>query len=178
MPRLIIRTATAADINGMTDVIVQSWQETYEGLVSASVLHDPTMWARRHRMWSLMMADGDPARRVLVAERDGQIVGVVVSEPSDRVTTEVAADKDRVPTADRTLAILYVLQSEYGSGAGQQLLDAALEPDESAELWVADPNPRAQAFYRKNGFADTERSFSERWDIYEIRMVRDPRQCG
>jgi hypothetical protein len=28
----------------------------------------------------------------------------------------------------------------------------AIDPAESAGLWVADPNPRAHAFYRKHGF--------------------------
>lgn len=38
------------------------------------------------------------------------------------------------------------------------------------ETWVADPNPRAQAFYRKTGFrADGNRSDD---GIPEIRMVR------
>jgi hypothetical protein len=35
---------------------------------------------------------------------------------------------------------------------GAALLDAVVGPHESATLWVADPDPRAQAFYRKHGF--------------------------
>jgi hypothetical protein len=38
------------------------------------------------------------------------------------------------------------------AGAGPALLAAVLNPEESVALWVADPNPRAQAFYRKHGF--------------------------
>lgn len=38
-----------------------------------------------------------------------------------------------------------VLASHYGSGAGQQLLDAAVG-DGGAYLWIADENPRALAF--------------------------------
>ena len=38
-------------------------------------------------------------------------------------------------------------------------------------LWVADPNPRAQAFYRKHGFvADGTAQFEGA--VREIRMVR------
>ena len=35
--------------------------------------------------------------------------------------------------------------------AGQMLLDAALG-DAGAYLWIAEDNPRAFAFYRRNGF--------------------------
>ena len=40
-----------------------------------------------------------------------------------------------------------------------------------AALWVADPNPRAQAFYRKHGFAADGTARSED-GVREIRMVR------
>jgi predicted GNAT family N-acyltransferase len=44
-------------------------------------------------------------------------------------------------------------------------------PHESAALWVADPNPRAQAFYRKRGFvADGTIQMDD--GVREIRMVR------
>ena len=61
------------------------------------------------------------------------------------------------PTADEPspwpaqLYILYLLRSEHGTGLGPALLDAVLDADAGASLWVADPNPRAQAFYRKAG---------------------------
>jgi predicted GNAT family N-acyltransferase len=38
-------------------------------------------------------------------------------------------------------------------------------------LWVADPNPRAQAFYRKQGFVPDGTSKVED-GVREIRMVR------
>jgi L-amino acid N-acyltransferase YncA len=48
--------------------------------------------------------------------------------------------------------VLYVYAADHGTGAGSALLEAVVDPEESAALWVADPNPRAQAFYRKHGF--------------------------
>jgi hypothetical protein len=41
--------------------------------------------------------------------------------------------------------------ADHGTSAGRALLEA-IDPAESAALWVADPNPRAHAFYRKHGF--------------------------
>jgi len=51
------------------------------------------------------------------------------------------------------------------------LLKAILDPEESVSLWVADPNPRAQAFYRKHGFIADGASQVD-GGVREIRMVR------
>ena len=71
----------------------------------------------------------------------------------------------------RQLYVLYVYAAGHGTGAGRALLEAVIDPAEPAALWVADPNPRAQAFYRKHGFAadGTARSGD---GVREIRMVR------
>jgi predicted GNAT family N-acyltransferase len=54
---------------------------------------------------------------------------------------------------------------------GAALLNAVIDPSAPAALWVADPNPRAQAFYRKNGFiADGTVKIED--DVRDIRMVR------
>jgi len=56
-------------------------------------------------------------------------------------------------------------------GVGPALLEAVLDPEESAALWVADPNPRAQAFYRKRGFV-ADGTAQVDGGVREIRMVR------
>jgi predicted GNAT family N-acyltransferase len=67
--------------------------------------------------------------------------------------------------------VLYVYAADHGTGAGPALLEAVIDPTESAALWVADPNPRAQAFYRKHGFVADGTTQVER-GVREIRMVR------
>ena len=68
--------------------------------------------------------------------------------------------------------MLYVYAADHGTGVGGALLEAVIDPAESAALWVADPNPRAQAFYRKHGFvADGTAQVGD--GVREIRMVRD-----
>jgi predicted GNAT family N-acyltransferase len=59
----------------------------------------------------------------------------------------------------------------HGSGLGAGLLAAVLPQDEEAMLWVADPNPRAQAFYRRHGFLPDG---TEKVDdgVREIRLIR------
>ena len=99
--------------------------------------------------------------RVAVAERDGELVGIAMPGPS----------LDPAAAWARQLFVLYVYAAQHGTGAGRALLDAVVDPGESAALWVADPNPRAQAFYREHGFvADGTTQVMD--GVREIRMVR------
>jgi len=75
------------------------------------------------------------------------------------------------------LYVLYVVAADHGTGAGQALLDAVVRPAESAALWVADPNPRAQAFYRKHGFV-TDGTAQVEGGVREVRMVRGLQPSG
>ena len=61
--------------------------------------------------------------------------------------------------------------ADHGTGAGPTLLNAVLDSEESVALWVADPNPRAQAFYRKHGFV-ADGTTQVEGGVREIRMVR------
>jgi ribosomal protein S18 acetylase RimI-like enzyme len=72
------------------------------------------------------------------------------------------------------LEAIYVLAEHHGTGAGQQLLDAAIG-DSPAFLFVAEANPRATRFYERNGFAfdgEVECYPLVRTPIVSRRMVR------
>ena len=146
----------------MARVIVESWRETYRGLMRDEVLDDPGLVASRERFWTAALTDERyAANRAAVAERDGAIVGVAMSGPP----------LDADATWSRQLYILYVLAAQHGSGAGAALLDAVVSAGEDVALWVADPNPRAQAFYRRHGFvADGTTTVDD--GVTEIRMRR------
>jgi ribosomal protein S18 acetylase RimI-like enzyme len=146
----------------MARVIVRCWQETYRGLMPDEVLDDPGLPAARQRFWAAAVTDERYRdNRVAVAERDGALVGVAMSGPP----------LDAGATWARQLYVLYVQAADHGSGAGPALLDAVVDPRESVALWVADPNPRAQAFYRKHGFAEDGATQVE-GGVREIRMLR------
>lgn len=68
---------------------------------------------------------------------------------------------------------LYVCGAHYGTGAGQALIDEALG-DGPAMLWVAKENPRATAFYLRNGFHfdGVEQTDPHASTITDARMVR------
>ena len=147
----------------MAGVQVRCWQETYRGLMPDSTLDDPGLCAARERFWIAVLTDERYARnRVAVAERDTHMIGVAMSGPPMDAGTVWA----------KQLYVLYVRAADHGTGAGSALLGAVLDGGESAVLWVADPNPRAQAFYRKHDFrADGENRIEG--GIPVIRMVRD-----
>lgn len=161
---IVIREPVQADVEGMARVHVESWRETYRGQMPDAVLDDPGLLDRRRGMWSSFFTPENRRRyRVAVADQDGRIVGIAMVGPS--------RDDDRPDGLH--LFVLYTYASLHGRGAGAGLLDAVLDPGESASLWVADPNPRAQAFYRKHGFSpDGSSTTDEDLGVTEIRMVR------
>lgn len=146
----------------MARVIVGCWQETYRGLMADTVLDDPDFLASRERFWTAVLTEERfRANRVAVAERDSDVIGVAMSGPS----------LDTAAAWTRQLYVLYVYAAHHGSGAGSMLLDAVVDPQESVALWVANPNPRAQAFYRNHGFVPDGATQVDD-GVQEIRMVR------
>ncbi|AXO36583.1 GNAT family N-acetyltransferase [Micromonospora sp. B006] len=161
---LTVRSARAEDAAGMARVHVRCWQETYRGLMPDAVLDDPGLPAFRERFWTAALTDERyRENRAAVAERAGELVGIAMSGPP--------LDAEAAWWA-RQLYVLYVHAADHGTGAGPALLRAVLDPAEPAALWVADPNPRAQAFYRRHGFvADGTTQVQD--GVREIRMVRE-----
>ena len=141
---LIVRPARVQDIRQVARVHVRCWQETYRGLMPDAVLDDPGFPAARERMWTdVLTGERYRQNRVAVAERDDELVGIAMSGPPE----------DAAAAWMRQLYVLYVYAADHGTGAGRALLETVIDSAEPAALWVADPNPRAQAFYRKHGFA-------------------------
>jgi len=159
---LTVRPARVEDVAQMARVNVRCWQETYRGLMSDAVLDDPGFPAARERFWTAALTDERyRENRVAVAERDGELVGIAMSGPP----------LDAGAAWARQLYVLYVYAADHGTGAGSALLDAVVDPEESLALWVADPNPRARAFYRKHGFV-ADGAAQVEGGVREIRMVR------
>ena len=158
----MIRRATLRDAAGMARIHVTSWQEIYRGVMSDEILDNPEFVSTRERFWMIALTDERFAHhRIAVAEYGGELIGIALS----------ASPTDIDATWSQQLNVLYVLASAHGTGAGAGLLDAVISQSEAAALWVADPNPRAQAFYRTHGFI-TDGSSKEKYGITEIRMAR------
>jgi ribosomal protein S18 acetylase RimI-like enzyme len=160
-----LRAPGPRDAPEIAEVHVTTWREAYGHLLPEGYLDDDHVRGR-HEMWTRLLASPRDDRPVRIAERDGRVIGLAVAGPS-------IATAGEEPPRERQLYMLYVLAAEYGTGAGQALLDAVLA-DGPAQLWVAKENPRAIAFYRRNGF---EFDGAEQHDplapaIVDARMVR------
>jgi len=159
---LVIRAARSEDAAAMARIHVESWRETYRGQMADAVLDDPGFIPRRERFWSAALTDQRFAtHRCAVAELGGEMVGIAMAGPPQ--------DADAAwPTH---LYVLYVLRAAHGAGAGAGLLAAVTDLTETTALWVADPNPRAQAFYRKLGFV-ADGAVKVEDGVTESRMIR------
>lgn len=157
-----IRTPRPDDVTALASVHVRSWQETYRGLMPDDVLDRPDAVADRERFWTSVLADlGATGHRAALAEVDRKVVGIAMA----------GAPQDADARWSVQLFILYVLASRHGSGIGAALLSAVVDDDEPAALWVAEPNPRAQAFYRKRRFV-ADGAVQDGRLCREIRMTR------
>jgi GNAT superfamily N-acetyltransferase len=158
-----LRPATPADATACALVHHTAWVETYSHLLPASFWETTTPAARAER-WTRWLDAGTP---VTVAEVDGRVVGFAIAGPA-RPDGETAAVRDR------ELYALYVLAAHHGTGTGQALLDAVLPPGTPAQLWVAADNPRARAFYARNGFEpDGATATDDHFGgLAEVRLVR------
>lgn len=146
----------------MARVHVTSWQETYRGSMPDSVLDDPALPAAREGFWTAALTDERWSNNhAAVAEANGHIIGVAMSGPPE----------DPEAVEDRQLYLIYVEALHHGSGAGPALLNAVLDPRQSAVWWVAERNPRTHAFMRKHGFAPDGRSQTQD-GIRAVRWVR------
>jgi GNAT superfamily N-acetyltransferase len=161
----LVRRATSDDVPATLDMKLAAWRETYATQRPASFFVAEA--ARRKQQvdwWARGLAAG--AELWIAEDPSGRIVGCAGAGP--------VQDDDGDAGVPYELQMLYVLEQVYGTGLGLRLLDAAIGSN-PALLWVLEDSPRAQAFYRKHGFAPDGRRepLTGLWDgLHEIRMVR------
>ncbi|WAB82609.1 GNAT family N-acetyltransferase [Microcella daejeonensis] len=159
-----IRPATIDDAPALGALHVACWREAYAGHLSAEFLARETPESSAER-WvrTITRVVGEGGAPPLLAELDGALLGFAMGGP---------ARLEKAPR-DTELYALYTRASTHGSGLGQRLLDAAIG-GRPAFLGVLDRNPRATAFYERNGFRfdGTTAILPEFENQIERRMVR------
>ena len=145
---LSIRLARVGDEAGIAVSHVQSWQETYSGLLPQSFL-DSLSVDKRRDMWQGVIARN--------TEAGARGVLLVVQEPSGSIVGFASAGSDRAGdwTSRGELLAIYLLKKAQGCGTGRALCEEithALRSKgfESMRLWVLENNPTRQ-FYEKLG---------------------------
>lgn len=172
---LVIRRPRSEDAERIAAVHVATWKETYIDLLPEGFFTEEHSGMRRE-MWTRILAEQRDEWSIRVAEVDGEIIGFAMAGPA-----QDAAESASLPS--RALYTVYVLRSHYGTGAGQVLLDSTLGLNsdsgsgieaEPVSLWVAKQNPRAIAFYLRNGFRfdGAEQQDPGAPAITDARMVR------
>ena len=155
-----LREPMPGDVDLLARFHVEAWRQTYADLLPESCF-DTEALQRRRFLWAGLIAGSDDASRLRLAERRGAIVGFAIAGRS----------RDTKPARALELAALYVASEHHGTGVAQSLLDATLGTEPS-QLWVFAENPRAHAFYRRNGFAyDGATRFDPHHGPEERRMV-------
>lgn len=159
---VLLRAATPEDVEAVVRLHLQCHEEAYGRLLPPEAFERRRVSLPERIAWlrEFMAAGNIPT----LAYDDDGLLGIANAGP---------ARDDDAPVSTELLMI-YVLQRAHGGGAGQQLLDAVIG-GEAAYLWVLEDNPRAQAFYARNGFAfDAARKLlPESWyQLPEVRMVR------
>lgn len=164
-----LRPAVLDDVAELAALHVQCWKQTYIELLPAGFF-DEAHEQQRVSQWQRTLAEHRPDFHAYVAsDGNGALIGFALAAPCSN-------DDLGVPDGiARQLYNLYLLREHHGSGAGQQLLDAVLD-QQPALLWVAEQNPRAIAFYQRNGFEFDGPSVQDPTAplITDLRMVRLP----
>ena len=144
---VVARPARLDDADAIGDIHVRTWKVAYAGILPDGLLDalDPTIQAAR---WSRAIRSG-ARTRLLVAERDGRIVGFAAYGPHREPDLGAEAGE---------LYAIYVAPEAWGTGAGRALIRAVADGLRAAGhrvgiLKVLDANARARAFYEREGWA-------------------------
>ncbi len=156
---VVIRPATAYDVDAVVDVGRRTWPQTYapiagEDYVRMGLANWWTVAATR----PLVVAG-----TATVAELDGEVVGVAVVGPLK---------------GDLVLFRLYVVPEHQGTGIGRMLLEDVLQVARERghriiRLSYLDGNVNAERFYRAFGFTESHREPTGDGIPDSIWVVRD-----
>ena len=162
LARVLIRPAAGADAEALAGLHLDVWEEAYAGLVPQRILDARRASpGARVELWRAILVH--PASTVLVAERDGRLLGFVSTGPGRDVP------QAGLPALE--LMALYIRAEVYGAGVGHRLFEASVGAA-PAYLWVLAGNERAIAFYQRQGFTFDGTTRTDEVGT-ELRMVRN-----
>jgi GNAT superfamily N-acetyltransferase len=144
------RAACADDAQAVAELHADSWQRHYRGAFSDAFL-DGDVAGYLLPLWADRLGRPPPLARTILAEYDGQVVGLA----------HTFLDED--PTWGAFLDNLHVAHWLKRCGIGTRLLALTRQavrdwcPSSGLYLWVLQQNSAAQAFYAAQGGVCVER---------------------
>lgn len=150
MHQPLIRKAGRPDLATVQAIARATFQETFGGANSPG---DMAKYVEEQFSTRRVLAElVDPCSQFFLAEREGRTIGYLKINSGSAQTEPMGEDAMEIER-------IYVLREFHGHGVGQRLCDKALEVAhalgaETIWLGVWERNPRAIAFYRRNGFAE------------------------
>lgn len=160
-----IRRAEVTDAPAIAAIHVQSWRETYTGLIAPDFLSrmtDESARQNREKSWQATISQG--REDVFVAEQGGEVVAFASVGPA----------RDH-PGYASELMTLYSLQRVQRQGIGKALLRAVMEQvrgqgGKNLALWVLASNPTRQWYAAQGAREAGEKVDGE---LLEVRMAWD-----
>jgi GNAT superfamily N-acetyltransferase len=140
---VVIRLARCEDAKALGALHVQTWRETYPGVMPDEFLDGLSPEARAVN-WGKQLCDPKCLNRIFVAEEGSTLIGFC----------SIGPPRHEVPQATGEIRAIYVLKNAQRKGIGRRLLsEGAKELQDlgfqSAALWVAAGNGQALSFYEK-----------------------------
>ncbi len=146
---LFIRPAALSEAEAIAKVHVQSWDETYQGMIPDHILVDNKM-EYRTPYWAHFLRNKPEKTELFVAEfwkgPNKGVVGFGLAGPEKVGLTEYNGE----------VQALYLMQSVIGQGIGKRLMKAMAKYLIQQDLtkvcvWAVFENDRARRFYAKMG---------------------------
>jgi GNAT superfamily N-acetyltransferase len=154
MNEITCREATGSDAPAIAELHAESWRASYRGEYRDEYL-DGDVFEDRRRVWNERFANPTSNQFVVVAEREGEVVGFAC----------VYAGDD--PQWGSLLDNIHVRPDQQSRGIGATLMQRVFEwcaihhPNQGLYLWVLNSNRRAQSFYSLLGAEDRGGELSE-----------------
>jgi L-amino acid N-acyltransferase YncA len=161
-----VRSAKDNDVEAMAAIYVNAAREGWAHILGASSLEalEPPVDRLRAEF-----ASTDARQQVLVAEKEGRVIGFAIVRQSQ--------DEDAHAAEVGELDHFYSDPAVWGEGAGRKLLAVAVETLREggfteATLWVAEENHRPRKIYEVAGWRYDGVTRDKPWRGGSVRDVR------
>jgi len=143
-----IRPAKPSDAKAIARIHVETWRNTYAGILPDSYLTGLSV-AERVKFWHAILARRDRGLTIVAEDAEAGVIGFGNAGPARR--EELPKDSDW----SGEIYTLYLLPDWHGMGIGRQLLESLLDRLKRlgrtrVVLWVVEANP-TRFFYEAMG---------------------------